>query len=236
MKYAVGLSLVLLMVVGPLQVEAATVEIEPAEPSSTDTIRIKLSGASACPFASNPAVLGRLVVVSFSLGICLAPPTPFTLTRFVPPLEPATYVLVVLENIDGDVLEKITFDVSDAGTPPIPEEGAFLESASVPGFRFKVRIADPSGGTRAGTFEPDCLAETICASGALEGRSEVLLRVVGPKPNGFLWPTFVRFTTSTVEIWVEKIATGEVKYYRLEGAVPGSDELEGMFDRTGFLP
>lgn len=235
MKQAIGLLVVFLVVASPLQGQLETVEIEPAEPSSTDTIRIKISGGSACPFASNAAVLGQLVVVSVSLGNC-SPPSDFTLTRFVPPLEPASYILVVLENLNGNVVEKISFDVTDAGRPPVPEEGAFLESASVPGFRFKVRIMDRQGGSRMGSPEPDCLPETICASGALEGRSEVLLRVVGPKPNGFLWPTFVRFTTSTVEVWVEKIATGEVKYYQLEGAVPGSEELDGLFDRMGFLP
>jgi hypothetical protein len=46
----------------------------------------------------------------------------------------------------------------------------------------------------------------------------------------------VRFTTSTVEVWVEQLATGERRYYRSQGAAPGVDELDGFFDRTGFLP
>ncbi|HUP43327.1 MAG TPA: hypothetical protein VM599_08965 [Thermoanaerobaculia bacterium] len=59
---------------------------------------------------------------------------------------------------------------------------------------------------------------------------------VGPKPNGRLWPTLVKLSTATVEIWLEQVATGEVEYYRLEGARPGFDELPGLFDREGFEP
>lgn len=234
MKYTTPLLAALLLVVGgPLA--GQTIEIEPQEPSSTDTIKITVSGVASCPFLSEPAVLGQLVVLSFTLGDCLFPPDEFSFTRFLAPLDGKPYTLVLLENLDGSVIEKRDFEVTDAGTPPIPE-GAFLESASVPGFRFKVRISDGQGGSRMGSFESNCLPETICASGALEGRTEVLLRVVGPKPNGFLWPTFIRFTTSTVEIWVERIANGGVKYYRLDGVVPGTEELDGLFDRNGFLP
>lgn len=60
--------------------------------------------------------------------------------------------------------------------------------------------------------------------------------MVGPKPNGRLWPTLVKFTTSTVEVWIEQLSAGMVRYYRLEGATPGSSELPGLFDRGGFPP
>lgn len=227
--------LLVLVVANPLAgQEDLTIKLEPSEPSSIDTVRITVSGVASCPFLSDPAVLGRLVVLSYSPGDCLRPPQSFSFTRFVMPLDPGPYRLVLLGNSSGDVVEQRQLDVSDAGTPPIPD-GAFLESSSVPGFRFKVRITSQDG-SRIGRFEPDCLPEAVCASGALEGRTEVLLRVVGPKPNGFLWPTFIRFTTSRVEIWVEKIATGEVKYYQLDEVVPGSEELDGLFDRDGFLP
>jgi hypothetical protein len=120
------------------------------------------------------------------------------------------------------------------------DEGAadgWLSTSEVPGFRFKVDIV-PSAGAEpvAGAKEHDCLAETLCVSGALPGRVEVELRIVGPKPNGKLWPTFVKFTTSRVEIQVEQTATGVVKDYVLEGAGPGVDELPGLFDREGFDP
>jgi hypothetical protein len=117
--------------------------------------------------------------------------------------------------------------------PPVPA-GPFLNTAEVPGFHFKVRIGGDGG--IAGTKVDACLGETLCVAGALADRVEVLARVVGPRPNGFLWPTLVKLTTSQVEVWIEQTSTGMVRYYRLRGAAPGFDELPGLFDRTGFLP
>lgn len=92
------------------------------------------------------------------------------------------------------------------------------------------------GASFTGHQEPQCIPETLCVSGQVPGRSEVFLRVVGPKPNGYLWPTLVKFSTSRVEVWVEQKATGEIRYYDLAGAAPGVDVLPGLFDRHGFMP
>jgi hypothetical protein len=73
-------------------------------------------------------------------------------------------------------------------------------------------------------------------SGAVPGRSEVFLRVIGPRPNGYLWPTIVRFTPSRVEVDVQQISTGITKTYVLPAIPPDSDVLPGLQDRTGFLP
>ena len=208
---------------------------DPAEPTSTERVRIEVAGFWTCPELTAPEVVGSLVVLSFGPDFCLAPPTFQVIERFVPALEPGEHTVVVLDQFDGRVLAGKGFQVSDAGTPPMPA-GEFLTSEQVPGFRFKVRITDQDGQSRPGRPEEACLPETVCASGALEGRTEVLLRVVGPKPNGYLWPTFVRFTTSAVEVWVERIATSEVKYYALAGTVPDGDDLEAGFDRVGFQP
>lgn len=121
------------------------------------------------------------------------------------------------------------------GAPPLPP-GPFLASPAVPGFRFKVRITAGAQPPREGRAEPVCIEETLCVSGAVEGRSELFLRVVGPKPNGFLWPHVVTFSTSQVEVWVEQTATGELQYYVLPAATPGSSDLSGLFDRGGFQP
>ncbi|HSL84973.1 MAG TPA: hypothetical protein VLF66_19515, partial [Thermoanaerobaculia bacterium] len=101
--------------------------------------------------------------------------------------EPGTYRLLV----NGQEADSVTLEEE----PPLPPPGPFLASPAVPGFRFKVRI---SGGGDAipGRREPGCIPETLCVSGALPGRSEAFLRVVGPKPNGLLWPTLVKFSTS----------------------------------------
>jgi hypothetical protein len=47
----------------------------------------------------------------------------------------------------------------------------------------------------------------------------------------------VTFSTSTIEVWIERVSTGTVRYYRLEGVGPNSDAgLDGLIDREGFLP
>jgi hypothetical protein len=124
---------------------------------------------------------------------------------------------------------------AEGEAPPVPDDGPFL-SPEFPEFRFWVRLTNQQGAESPTRMEPSCIDETVCVSGAVAGRSEIFLRVVGPKPNGRLWPTLVRFTTSTVEVWIEQVSTGEMRYYRLEGASPGDDDLTGLFDRQGFLP
>jgi len=118
----------------------------------------------------------------------------------------------------------------------LPPDGPPLLSDQLPGFAVKVRITPTSGEPFPGRAESACIPETLCVSGAVPGRSEVFVRVVGPKPNGKLWPTLVKFSTSTVETWIEQLSTGIVRYYRLDGASPGSSELPGLFDREGFPP
>lgn len=129
------------------------------------------------------------------------------------------------------------YPLTEAPQPgdPAPPPGDWLTSASIPGFRFKARVTSGSTVT-AGKKESQCIAETLCVSGAVAGRAEVFTRVVGPKPNGYLWPTLVKFTPAQVEVWIEQVATSEVNYYLLPGAPADSNALAGFFDRTGFLP
>lgn len=142
---------------------------------------------------------------------------------------PESRMLAVVYNVGGP-----TFGALFVGQAPPPER--VLTSPELPGFRVWVLITGPPGESRWGAPEPDCLAETLCASGALPGRVEVLVRVVGPKPNGFLWPLLVKLSTSQVEVWIEQVSTGEIRHYILPGASPGDDTLPGRFDRTGFRP
>ncbi len=120
-------------------------------------------------------------------------------------------------------------------TVPPPPDGEWLESAAVPGFRFKVRIT-AGGEAQPVRLESDCIPETACVSGALPGRSELFVRVIGPRPNGKLWPVLVRFTTSRVEVWIEQLSSEDLEYYVLDAASPGSSDLTGFFDRDGFEP
>ena len=115
-------------------------------------------------------------------------------------------------------------------------DGVFFVSEDLPGFQFKAVITAPDGTVISTQQDPACISETICVSGAIPGRSEAFIRVVGPRPNGYMWPTLVKFTTSQVEVWIEQPSSGQLNYYLLEGASPGSDDLSGLFDRQGFLP
>ncbi len=113
--------------------------------------------------------------------------------------------------------------------------GGYLTSPAIPNFRFRVRIFNTATPI-SGAEESDCIPETLCVSGAVPGRSEVFLRVIGPRPNGYLWPTIVRFTPSEVQVDVQQISTGITKTYTLPAIPPDSDVLTGLQDRTGFLP
>jgi len=142
---------------------------------------------------------------------------------------------------DGVYTQRYHFTPASDEPPPPPQDPAPpagvapLTSAELPGFQFWVQIGDDPGAV-VGAMEPVCIPETLCVSGAIPGRSEVFLRVVGPKPNGYLWPTLVKFSTSRVQIWIEQISTGTIRYYDLAGATPGSSSLPGLFDREGFQP
>jgi hypothetical protein len=127
------------------------------------------------------------------------------------------------------------YSVSLACSTVTPPAGPWLTTGELPGFRFKVRI---SAGSRVhtGTKVADCIEDALCVSGAVRDRPEVFLRVVGPRPNGFLWPTVVKLTPSQVEAWVEQLSTGKVNYYLLPGAAFDDSELPGFFDRFGFEP
>jgi hypothetical protein len=118
--------------------------------------------------------------------------------------------------------------------PPPPGDGGWLTTAEAPGFRFRVEIT--AGGAPQPVRAEPCIPETLCVSGAVPGRSELFVRIVGPKPNGRLWPILVRFSTSRIEVWIEQLATGITRHYVLDPATPGSSDLPGLFDRDGFPP
>jgi hypothetical protein len=115
------------------------------------------------------------------------------------------------------------------GDPP-PPFGSFMTTAALPGYEFQVRI----NGASSGNKESDCVGETLCVSGALPGRSEVFLRIVGPKPNGFLQVNIIKFSTSRIEVWVRRAS--QVNYYDLAAVAPDSDSLAGLVDKEAFLP
>lgn len=120
--------------------------------------------------------------------------------------------------------------------PPGPPSAEWLTAPELGDFRVQVQIS-ADGATQPTQQEvADCDPETVCVSGAAPGRIEALVRVPGPRPNRCFWPTVTKLTASTVEVWVERISTGQVNYYRLDGSSPGSSDLPGLFDRRGFCP
>ncbi len=120
---------------------------------------------------------------------------------------------------------------------PEPPAGPWLTTPALPGFRAKVRIT-AGGNAIAGQKAPACIAETLCVSGALPGRAEVFVRVVGPKPNGKLWPTLARFSTSRIEVWIQQTGSREIAYYDMPAVTPGARflRIDGLFDRDRFDP
>lgn len=115
---------------------------------------------------------------------------------------------------------------------PVPPAGPWLTTTSLPGFQFKSRIDN----NRIATQVNDCVPETLCLAGALPNRTEVFVRIIGPRQNGFLWPEVIRFTVSRVELWIQKTSGGPINYYNLGSVSQSSDVLNGLVDRQGFLP
>lgn len=118
----------------------------------------------------------------------------------------------------------------DPGTDPPPPFATWMTTSALPGFEFQVRI----NGASSGNKESDCVPETLCVSGALAGRSEVFLRIVGPKPNGFLHVNIIKFSTSRIEVWVR--LGSQINYYDLPAVAPDSNSLAGLVDKEAFEP
>jgi Fibronectin type III domain len=116
-------------------------------------------------------------------------------------------------------------------TPQGTGGGGFITTPEFPDFRFRILING-----QPARRENDCMPDTLCVSGAVPGRAEVFVRIVGPRANGFLWPNIIKFTTSRVEVEIQQISRGATKTYVLPGVDASSNDLIGFFDRTGFLP
>ncbi len=126
-------------------------------------------------------------------------------------------------------------DPPDPPDPPSVPYDTWIDSVGMPGFEAQVRITPAGGVATEGAAEIDCIDETICASGALPGRPEIFVKVIGPRPNGYFWVQLIRFTPSQVEVWLRQQSTGKVNEYVLP-AVPGDGTLMGLEDRVAFEP
>ena len=153
-----------------------------------------------------------------------------------PPAARSAWILLFTRKIgDGGSFTALFDDVRFCPTGTCALQlGDRLQSVEIPGFRFRVTI-ETAAGAVPGTMEPVCLDETLCVSGALPGRVEAQLRVIGPRPNGHLWFQVVRFTPSRLVVEAEQLATGVVRDYVLEAIGP-ADRPVSLEDRTAFLP
>ncbi len=115
---------------------------------------------------------------------------------------------------------------------PDPPAGPWLTTSALSGYQFKVRI----NGSAVGTQVVDCVPETLCVAGAIPTRTELFLRIIGPRPNGFLWAQLVRFTTSRLEVWIQRLAGGQINYYNLPAVPTDSAELPGLVDKEAYTP
>jgi hypothetical protein len=150
-------------------------------------------------------------------------------------LTPQTSYTFRVLALNGTLSSRTSNQVTATTPPGVGGGGDYLTSPAFPNFRFRVRIF-PTTTPIAGRKEPVCIPETLCVSGAVAGRSEVFIRIIGPRPNGYLWPTIVRFTPSRVEVDIQQISTGITKTYVLPAVPADSDVLPGLQDRTGFRP
>ena len=136
--------------------------------------------------------------------------------------------------VDFDDIELA--DDSAGGTDPVPPYGSWIDDPDLPGFDAQVRITPAGAPAIQATAEDACIPETLCVAGALAGRPEIFVKVIGPRPNGFLWVQLIRFTPSEVEVWLRQEATGLINYYRLDALPPTGAPLAGVEDRTAYLP
>jgi hypothetical protein len=209
-------------------------------PPGTDALRVSLN--SELPFPTREANFSNRFTLHLRHG---EPPTPAASDcaseeagglQFCEVSAPEAGTWHVLaRRIDGVGAFQVTatrFGEDGGGGPPAPPDGPWLSSPALPGFEAKVRI----NGATPGALEADCIAETLCVSGALAGRPEVFVKVIGPRPNGFLWAQISRFTPSKVEVWLRQTAAGEVSFYELPAVGPGSDDVSGRQDREAFSP
>lgn len=142
-------------------------------------------------------------------------------------------------DIDGlfretfELVSSYLLDPEGDGFVP-PPAGPWLSTPDLPGFEAQVRIT--GGSPIAGSLEGDCIPETLCVSGALAGRSEVFIKVIGPRPNGYLWAQISRFTPAMLEIWLRQTGSGEINYYILDAVGNDAADVPGFQDRQAFAP
>ena len=95
------------------------------------------------------------------------------------------------------------------------------------GYRFKAWLIDATDKRQVVRGE-GCLPGTLCFSGPVRGRTDVLVRVLDRRPAA------ARLTGSGLELWVERTTTHELRKFLLPAEGPTSTSLNGVLDAVGF--
>ncbi len=117
---------------------------------------------------------------------------------------------------------------------PAPPYAQWLTTPAFPGFRFQVRLT-PLGAVagKPGVKSAECLAQALCVGRPAAAPAQVFVRLL-PGQRGAFSPILAKFTTDSVEVWIEQTAQRKVRYYRLNGTFPGTPLLAGSYDPNGF--
>jgi len=99
----------------------------------------------------------------------------------------------------------------NVGTPGLPLQGADRRRR-LPARRYEGNRLRP---------------ETLCVAGSIPNRTEVFVRLIGPRGNGFLWAQLVRFTVAPVELWIDGFRPRPCRYYKLDKLPSSTTELPG---------
>ncbi len=225
--------------------DGASGRLSPEEPEAlftfdvlptTRVLRLALNGEGVVRPASNDFDLfvgpGSLPDPEWAAACAATSPESLEFCQVEDP-EPGPWSIRVWRARGEGELQVVATQLGAVEPPADPPNGGWLVSDDLPGFEVKVRFGDAA--ERLGEAVPGCIAETLCVSGALADRPELFVKVIGPRPNGYLWVQVSRFTPSRAEVWIRRTATGTVRHYVLDPVGPTEADVSGLQDRQAFL-
>jgi hypothetical protein len=118
-----------------------------------------------------------------------------------------------------------------ASADPPPPASPWLTTSTLPGFRFKARLA-----AAVLVKANACPAQAICLAKTASGPPEIVVRILPKQSNGKRWSILGKFANAEAGVWVEQTARRALKYYTLGARPADSPELLGIVDRQAFAP
>jgi ELWxxDGT repeat protein len=123
-------------------------------------------------------------------------------------------------------------DARCSGLPsdPPPPVGDWLSSPSLSGFAVKVQLGAGSD-ARSGSLAP-CIGDALCAVEQPGDHREVMVRVRASATGGK--PAIAKLTPRETQVWIQQVATTQVRYYHLAPTADTDSVLHGVLDASGF--